>query len=73
MIQSASKLPDDAVIPAGQCVKAPRVAELLDISVRTLYRKVASGDFPKPVRIGKGTTRWRMRDIESFLNRKRAR
>ena len=53
----------------AEFLKVRRLAEMLDISTRTLYRKVARGEFPKPVRIGKGTTRWRLRDIEAYLVR----
>ncbi len=55
--------------PGAYCVRRQKVAEMLDISTRTLSRKVARGEFPKPIRIGKGTTRWRLRDIEAYLGR----
>jgi predicted DNA-binding transcriptional regulator AlpA len=58
---------------AAEYLKSRTVARMLDISTRTLYRKVASGEFPRPVRIGRGTTRWRLRDIEAHLAKLKAR
>lgn len=65
--------PGDPSPRVTQCVRAQDLAEMLAISVRTLYRKVARGEFPAPVRIGKGTTRWRMRDVQAYLDGRRAR
>lgn len=56
-----------------QYLRGTAVAEMLDISVRTLYRKVSRGEFPAPVRIGVGTSRWRMSDVEACLNRPQGR
>jgi predicted DNA-binding transcriptional regulator AlpA len=41
------------------------VAEHLAIGVSTIWRQVAKGSFPPPVRIG-GCTRWRRSDIEAI-------
>ena len=59
--------------PDFACLRASSVAEMLDISTRTLYRKVSRGEFPGPLRIGQGTTRWRLRDVEAYLDQGRPR
>ena len=73
MAPKVSKSLDDPASPATRCLRATKVAEILDVSIRTIYRKVARGEFPKPIRIGKGSTRWRLRDVEDYLNKKRSR
>ena len=45
---------------------ADRVAELLDISTRTLWRLRAAGKLPSPVKIG-GSVRWRAKEIENWI------
>lgn len=47
-------------------VDAGRLAELLDLSVRTIRRLDSSGKLPRPVRIG-GAVRWRMDEIDAWL------
>ena len=56
--------------PDVGCLRATAVAKLLDISTRTLYRKVSKGEFPGPLRIGQGTSRWRLHDIEAYLEQR---
>jgi prophage regulatory protein len=43
------------------------VAARLSMSTRTLYRLVAAGEFPRPVRRGRKWVRWRNEDIRRFL------
>ena len=47
-------------------VSADTLAQMLEISVRTLWRLRAAGKLPAPVRLG-GSVRWRPRDIESWI------
>jgi excisionase family DNA binding protein len=50
-------------------VRGRAIAEMLDVSLRTVYRKVAKGELPQPVHIGSGTTRWRLSDVQAHLDR----
>jgi predicted DNA-binding transcriptional regulator AlpA len=50
------------------CLTAQCVASIFQISKRTLFRKVAMREVPAPVRIGKGTVRWRRKDILAYLD-----
>jgi len=48
------------------------LAAMLDIHERTCWRLAAmaeagQGDFPRPLRIGPKTIRWRMADVERYL------
>ena len=48
------------------------LANMLGIHERTCWRLAAmaeagQGDFPRPLRIGPKTVRWRMADVEAYL------
>lgn len=48
-------------------VRAPVAARMLGISRSTLYARVAAGMCPSPIRWD-GTTVWRVRDLEKFVD-----
>ncbi|MFM0192116.1 AlpA family phage regulatory protein [Paraburkholderia strydomiana] len=37
------------------------------LSRSTIYQRVKDGTFPAPLKIGPGSTGWRVADIETFL------
>lgn len=43
-----------------------QLEERLNTSRSTIYRWKASGRFPKAVKLGPGTVRWRLSDIEAW-------
>jgi len=43
----------NAVVDAKQLLGLDKVAEILDISLREVYRLIACGELPKPVKIGR--------------------
>lgn len=47
-------------------LSADKLAERLDISVRTLWRLRAVGKLPAPIRLG-GSVRWRLDTIQSWI------
>ena len=49
-------------------VSAEKLAELLDISIRTLWRLRAAGKLPVPVRLG-GSVRWRVHEISDWIEK----
>ncbi|HDZ26805.1 MAG TPA: helix-turn-helix domain-containing protein [Candidatus Aminicenantes bacterium] len=51
-------------------LNAPAVAELLTISLRSVWRYAKEGTIPPPIRIGMGTIRWRKSDIDKWLKKK---
>ena len=43
-------------------LKAKEVADFLQVSIPTLYRRVADGTLPRPVKLG-GLSRWSQSEI----------
>ena len=51
-------------------MRIPEVAEVTGLSKTTIWRRVKSGDFPAPLRLGSLTTRsvgWREGDVEKWI------
>lgn len=46
-----------------------RVAAMLDVSARTVWRLVEQGRLPAPQRLTGNTVRWAVEDVEDFLYR----
>jgi len=51
-------------------VRLPTILKLLPISRSTWLTGIKSGHFPKPVRLGKRITAWRVEDICKLINSK---
>lgn len=47
-------------------LKVDGVAEMLDCSVRSVYRLADAGKLPRPVRLG-GMVRWNRAELESWV------
>jgi excisionase family DNA binding protein len=58
---------DDPKLSAPLLLSADKLAELLNISVRTLWRLRAAGTLPRPLRIG-GSIRWRFDEISQWID-----
>lgn len=43
-----------------------QVEEMCAISRSEIYRRMAEGTFPKPVRLGENCVRWRLADITAW-------
>lgn len=52
---------DDALL------KIRTVGQGTGMSSATIYRKVAAGEFPQPVRLGKRCTRWKAADVRAWI------
>ena len=37
------------------------------INVSTLYRNIAKGHFPRPIKVGAGSSRWLKHEVEAAL------
>jgi predicted DNA-binding transcriptional regulator AlpA len=48
-------------------INAEELARLLNTSERSIWRYVSAGDIPKPVRLGRGTVRWRYEEIREWI------
>lgn len=63
-------LPDSAFVRESQLVcnpKRPAFPAPLPFSAATLWRKVADGTFPKPVKLSQRVTAWRVSEVRTFL------
>jgi len=63
-------LPDSAFVREAQLVQNPRRLQYpvpLPFSSATLWRKVAAGTFPKPVKLSNRVTAWRMAEVRAYL------
>lgn len=59
--------------PAVESLLCPsQVARRLNIGLRTLWRWIAEGKFPRPIRLSKLVVRWRAEDVERWLSEKAA-
>ncbi len=64
-------LPNTAFIRESQlvqCPKRPGNSAILPFSAATLWRKVAAGTFPKPIKLSKRVTACRVGDVRTFLH-----
>lgn len=59
---SAANLHPDAWVRVGDIV----ALRLVPMSTASIWRGVARGTFPKPVKLGPGTTAWRVADLTSW-------
>lgn len=51
-----------------QFLTAKEVASCLKVTTRTLYRRMDSGNFPRPVKFSENCVRWRERDIRTWIS-----
>ena len=49
-------------------IRQKQLLPLLGFSAPTLWRKVNSGDFPKPVKLGAKITAWRVEAVREYLD-----
>jgi excisionase family DNA binding protein len=50
-----------------ELMTSQQVAELLVVSVRTVWRLVASGKFPQPVRYNRKLVRWKSAEVSRYI------
>lgn len=48
------------------------VVAVTGLSGSTIYRRLASGDFPQPIRMGPRCTRWKAADVTAWLRKQAA-
>ncbi|TXI10874.1 MAG: AlpA family phage regulatory protein [Polynucleobacter sp.] len=49
-------------------IRQKNLLPIIGFSAPTLWRKVKSGEFPKPVKLGKNMTAWKMADINQWIS-----
>ena len=60
-------MPDGSVFLGDRLLRRAEVEEMVALSTATLYRMIKDGEFPSPVKIGTGTVRWRLSEIQGWL------
>ncbi len=61
------KIPRVSVQQCPDLLSAKQVAQCLSVSARTVYRMVARGTLPQPIRYTRRLVRWRKSDLMSWL------
>lgn len=44
------------------------VTALVGLGSSTIYRKLAAGEFPQPVRLGPSSVRWRESEVQRWID-----
>lgn len=71
VIPSFDTMPDSAFIREAQLVQSPKrptTPAPLPFSAPTLWRMVAAGKFPKPIKLGARITAWRVGEVRNWIN-----
>jgi len=66
-VSTFDTLPATGYVRQSQLIPAP-----VPFAPATLWRKVKSGDFPKPVKLSERVTAWRVDDVRRWLAAKAA-
>jgi prophage regulatory protein len=48
------------------------ITEILPFSATTLWRKVKSGDFPAPIKLGSTMNAWKAEDVAAWIKKQEA-
>ena len=59
--------PLNAISVPDALLKVATVGAVTGLSSSSIFRKVAAGEFPQPVRLGKRCTRWRASLVTAWL------
>ena len=62
--------PDSAFVRESQLVRSPKRPEHpapLPFSAPTLWRKVAAGTFPKPIKLSERVTCWKVSEVRAWM------
>lgn len=57
-----------AYLPLEGYARLPQILAVMPVSKSTWWAGVASGRFPKPVKLGPRTTAWRVSEIRALLS-----
>ena len=57
----------DTQLEERRIVRRDEVSKLTGLARATIYKKVADGSFPAPIRLGARSVGWRLSDIVAWL------
>lgn len=61
-------LPDVAPSSPDALLRLPAVREMVGLSRSEIYRRIESGRFPRPVRLGDNAVAWRLSDLQRWIS-----
>ena len=65
------KNPADFKLPESQYIRQSQLIPfIVPFSSATLWRKVGTGEFPRPVKLSERITAWRVADVNAWLESK---
>ncbi|MBN8542829.1 MAG: AlpA family phage regulatory protein [Alphaproteobacteria bacterium] len=65
-----TKLSDLYDLPrSGFLRQSELIPEIIPFSAATLWRKVKSGEFPRPVKLSERITAWRAEDVRAWMDK----
>ena len=68
-----SKVSANFKLPESQYIRQSQLIPfIVPFSSATLWRKVGTGEFPKPVKLSERITAWKTSDIKTWLDSKAA-
>lgn len=61
---------DTPTLPAtGYVRQSQLIPHIIPFSATTLWRKVKTGDFPKPIKLSQRVTAWRAEDVRAWMEK----
>ena len=66
------ELPATGFVRQSQLIGTPNRPGIVPFSSPTLWRKVKSGEFPRPVKLSERVTAWRVEDIRAWMQARTA-
>ncbi len=56
-------------LPQTGFVRLPAILKIFPIGKSTWWQGVKDGKFPKPIKLGKRTTAWKVEDIKALIEK----
>ena len=57
------------LLPETGFLRLPTILEIFPIGKSTWWQGVKDGKFPKPIKLGKRTTAWKVEDIKALIEK----
>lgn len=70
--ESPRDAPNQSMLSANQVLRRKDLKPATGLSPSTIYRMIACGEFPKPVKLGPQAVGWLKSDVDAWLARRRA-
>ena len=71
-IKEQTKKKQEEITFVDRSLKVDAVSQKINLAIPTIYKLMAKGQFPKPLRLSPSSSRWMESDIDDWLQEKRA-